>query len=626
MKPEISITDELLSKFCDVHPNAISVDTVEKGNILPREINTTNFKSLLTTSAEVLGGVDKVFSTILKGIDMDHPFITAKDNPYQVEPFSFWHLFQDDYWISNTLSTSVFDNAQTSLRNTVLGKDPLFEAGKRFGLYVQPWKLAAIKMISPNVLLKLVVKINNQLNKIKTVIPFLGKRHGLLRARYHHHITRTKEGALTSKSVCNWYRGCIHCYLSLLQLKEIQIHETACTAEGNDECVFEIEYKPLPLPKKIRNFVFYSMRPDFAVNYENLLWASHISTFNAEQLVKERTAELVEANERLKQEIDARKRAEEELIKYRDHLEELVENRTAELSALNQQLKQEINERKRAEQEAMIRQEQLFQASKMASLGTLVSGVAHEINNPISFVMLNGPTLQKVWQDVRPVLDEYWEANGDFSIANMSYPEMSQRIPLLISGITDGAKRVKTIVSELKEFARQTPPELTDMVDVNRVAETAVGLVSNLVKKSTNRFSAAYEPDMPLVKGNTQRMEQVIINLLLNASQSLTDSEQAVTVSTFHNHASDCVVVDIRDEGKGVPPEVLERIKDPFFTTKRDTGGTGLGLAISERIVRDHGGTMVFESTVGQGTIVKVSFPVRSGLQEDMRLKNGKYT
>ncbi len=634
MKPEIIITNELLSEFCDIHPNAVAIDRIDKAKVFPREVNTANFASLLTTSAEVLGGIDKVFSSILKKIDIDHSFVTAKNNPYQVEPFSLWHLFHDDYWISNTLSNSVFDKSEKVLRNTVLGGDPLFEAGKRLGAHFQPWKSAAIKMMNPETFLKFAVKKNNELNKVKQITPFLGKKltpflgkkHASLRAKYHDHITRTKDGALISKSVCAWYRGCMHYYLNSLELKQITIQETSCTADGDNECVFEIDYKPLPLVKRIRNVAFHALRPDFAINHEKALWASHVATYNARQLVQERTTKLLKANERLKKEIEARRRAEQELMKYRDQLEDLVEQRTAELTAANEQLQQEINDRKRAEEQAGLRQEQLFQASKMASLGTLVSGVAHEINNPISFVMLNGPILQKAWQGVRPILDEHRRANGDFQIANMSYTQLSERIPLLLSGITDGAKRVKAIVSDLKEFTRQSRPELRDMVNVNKAVKTAVGLVSNLMRKSTNRFSALYEPDVPLVKGNIQRIEQVIINLLVNACQALSDNQQAIAISTAYDSELDCVVVEIRNEGEGMSPEILQRIKDPFFTTKRESGGTGLGLAISEKIITDHGGTMVFDSVLGQGTSVKVSLPVGSEPKYESRPENERIT
>ena len=331
-----------------------------------------------------------------------------------------------------------------------------------------------------------------------------------------------------------------------------------------------------------------------------------------EELVKGATAELVKANEQLKREILARGQAEQALIKYRDQLENVVEKRTVQLKTANEQLRQEIKDRQRAEEEAKLRQEQLFQAAKMASLGTLVSGIAHEINNPMSCVTLNAPILQKAWRGVTPILDKYSHEDQDFRIANLSYPELRERMPVLLSGIIEGGKRVKTIVRDLKEFARQSPPELTDMVDMNKATRTAVGLVSNLIKKSTNRFSEDYQPGIPDIKGNTQRIEQVIINLLVNACQAVPDKDKPISIKTRYDDESKRVVLVIRDQGEGMSPDVLKRIRDPFFTTKRERGGTGLGLAISDRIVSDHGGSMAFEAAPGKGTAVTVALPVDS--------------
>ncbi|HMK48612.1 MAG TPA: ATP-binding protein, partial [Thermodesulfovibrionales bacterium] len=286
----------------------------------------------------------------------------------------------------------------------------------------------------------------------------------------------------------------------------------------------------------------------------------------------------------------------------------------------------DITERKNAEEAARSQQEQLFQAAKMASLGTLVSGVAHEINNPISSVMLNGPILQRIWDGVYSILDEYAAQNGEFKIAGMSYTELRERIPGLLAGITDGAKRVKSIVGDLKEFARQRPPELTDWVRIEEAANRAVGLVGNLIKKSTDRFTVFCEPGIPVFKGNTQRIEQVIINLLVNACQALSDRTQEVGMLVTHDPAVDCVIIEVRDQGSGMPPEVLKRIRDPFFTTKRQSGGTGLGLCISDRIVQDHRGTMSFESSPGKGTTVRVVLSLQETLKVDFstRVQEGK--
>ena len=185
--------------------------------------------------------------------------------------------------------------------------------------------------------------------------------------------------------------------------------------------------------------------------------------------------------------------------------------------------------------------------------------------------------------------------------------------------IEDGTRRVRDIVTDLKDFARETPAERSDDIDVNEIVLKAVGLVSNLIKKTTNDFAVDYTPNPPVFKGNTQRIEQVVINLVMNACQALSNSEGAVRVRTGRDPDGACVFVEVRDEGIGITPEVMQRIKDPFFTTKRDAGGTGLGLAISDRIVRDHEGKMTFVSEQGRGTTVRVYFPVSANERQKVR-------
>jgi signal transduction histidine kinase len=248
----------------------------------------------------------------------------------------------------------------------------------------------------------------------------------------------------------------------------------------------------------------------------------------------------------------------------------------------------------------------------MASLGTLVSGVAHEINNPIATVLLNAPIVEKVWHSTAPILDEHCSRSGSLKIGGMEYTQLSARMPQLLSSISDSARRVKKIVGDLKDFARQSPSEMNDRVDINSAVEKAIGLVSSLIKKSTEHFSVDYHAKLPVICGNTQRIEQVVVNLLVNACQALPDKERSIRVATDFDAAEGILSIRVVDQGIGIPADTAKRIKDPFFTTKRDTGGTGLGLSISDRIVQDHGGTMEFFSEVDRGTTVNVSIPVNS--------------
>jgi PAS domain S-box-containing protein len=271
----------------------------------------------------------------------------------------------------------------------------------------------------------------------------------------------------------------------------------------------------------------------------------------------------------------------------------------------------DITERRLAEEQVRLHQEQLFQAGKMVALGTLVSGVAHEVNNPNSFIRLNTPTLLGAWESAMPILEEYYEENGDFILGGMNYSEMREKIPVLFSGILDGSERIKQIVEDLKNFVRKDTSEMTQSVDINAVLRSAISLISNMIKKSTNRFSVEYGRDLPVLTGNSHRLEQVFINLIQNACQALPDSEKGIFVSTSWNEEVNGIMVKVRDEGMGITPESLTQITDPFFSTKHDLGGVGLGLSISSRIVEAHGGRLNFVSKIGKGTTAEIILPVK---------------
>ncbi|MCP4687148.1 MAG: PAS domain S-box protein [Desulfobacterales bacterium] len=260
--------------------------------------------------------------------------------------------------------------------------------------------------------------------------------------------------------------------------------------------------------------------------------------------------------------------------------------------------------------EARLRQERLIQTSKMIALGRLVSGVAHEINNPNNFIMLNIPLLMESWESATPVLDKHHRENGEFNLGGLPYEEMRENIPKLFSSVMDGANRIKRIVHNLKNFARQDSPEMNQRVDVNAVVKSAITLMDNLIKRSTRHFSVAYGEYPPAVEGNRQRLEQVVVNLIQNACQALPDPEGGIVVATTTAPNQQGVLIEVRDEGVGVPPDILPHIMDPFFTTRQDLGGTGLGLSVSSSIIEEHGGHIRVDGELSRGAAFTVFLPL----------------
>ncbi|MBN1957254.1 MAG: PAS domain S-box protein [Desulfuromonadales bacterium] len=270
----------------------------------------------------------------------------------------------------------------------------------------------------------------------------------------------------------------------------------------------------------------------------------------------------------------------------------------------------DITDKIRAEQEAALRQKQLYQADRMISMGIMASGVAHEINNPNTFILANAEMLKETWKESKAIMDEYYKENGDFLIGGMSYSKFSIIYPDLCARIIDGSRRIKRIIKELKFFSSQEVIDLKEHIDINSVINSAEILLSSMIKRSTTNFTKKLDPQLPPIKGNSQRLEQVMINIIQNACQALNDPSKAISIMTRHNRTEKTISIICKDEGIGIDKENIDHIKDPFFTTKRDQGGTGLGLSVSETIVREFRGTMDFESIEGQGTKVVLTFPV----------------
>jgi len=268
----------------------------------------------------------------------------------------------------------------------------------------------------------------------------------------------------------------------------------------------------------------------------------------------------------------------------------------------------DVTKQKQAEKALRENEMKLIHANKMASLGTLVSGVAHEINNPNHYIMSNTELFHEIWNDALKVLAKYYQEKGEFYLNGFPFSEIEDVVQKLLYGVHDGTKRIKNIVDNLRNFSKPERTSLNGKMNVNEAVVAAASILEPQIKKYTDNFHIDCADDVPVVCGSSQQIEQVIINLLMNSLQALPDKNCEIQLSTSKGNGF--AVIEVRDEGVGMPEDIIERITEPFFSTKLDSGGTGLGLSISYAIVKEHKGSLEFKSTQGKGTTAYVKLPV----------------
>ena len=290
-------------------------------------------------------------------------------------------------------------------------------------------------------------------------------------------------------------------------------------------------------------------------------------------------------------------------------LELKVQERTVALEAANYKLQ---------ETQAM-----MVHSEKMRSLGELVAGIAHEINNPVNFIHGNIIILQNYVDDLLKLIDLYEENNVNFPEDIKSKIEsLKKEIDLdflrtdvkdLIKSCMEGTQRTKNIILDLKNFSRMEERVLTQL-DIPKEIDTTLNILNNKYK---NRITVIknYSPDVPKIEAYGGQINQVFMNILDNAQDAMEETG-TLTINVYKVHSK--VKIEFIDTGKGIPEENLKKVFDPFFTTKPVGKGTGLGMSISYRVINDHHGTIDVESEVGKGTKFTITLPINQNIEETM--------
>jgi len=298
------------------------------------------------------------------------------------------------------------------------------------------------------------------------------------------------------------------------------------------------------------------------------------------------------------------------IANHRMHVERA--NRIVELSTLNATM-QRMNEMLEETQD------QLVQSEKMASIGQIAAGVAHEINNPIGFVLSNLGTLDSYLTSLFGLLDAYIETEAPTSPSqqaslgraralreSVNFDFLRGDIVALLAESRDGIMRVKHIVQDLKDFSRGGTDEVWEVVNLHDALDRTLNIVRNEIKYKA-RIETHYG-SLPDVECLPSRLHQVFLNLIVNAGHAI-EANGTITISTGTSGSE--IWIRFEDTGCGIPKQHLNRIFEPFFTTKPVGQGTGLGLSVSYSIVQRHGGSIDVESEVGRGSRFTIHLPLR---------------
>lgn len=250
---------------------------------------------------------------------------------------------------------------------------------------------------------------------------------------------------------------------------------------------------------------------------------------------------------------------------------------------------------------------QLIQSEKLASLGLLISGIAHEINNPNNFISFNIPILKDYLEVLIPIIDRHAAEHADFEPFGMTYPEFREDLFKLMENMEHGSNRINATVSGLKEFVRKRENVERHQVEIGNVVERVVMLCRSEVKKRVRSFQVSIPEAIAPFFSDPEALEQILVNLLINATHAVDkeDSRIRLAVHSGDPQVHSCVI-EVSDNGSGMDEATRQKIFDPFFTTKPAGQGTGLGLSLCHNLVEGLGGSIEVESEPGVGTTFKV--------------------
>lgn len=307
-------------------------------------------------------------------------------------------------------------------------------------------------------------------------------------------------------------------------------------------------------------------------------------------------------------------------IKARECAEDLLENKSRELYLINQALE-------KANQEIIKQQEELILTEKLSSLGMLAAGLAHEINNPLGFIISNIDTLSDYIISIKRVLLLVNKNNYSHELLIKTYKSedidyILEDINEILIPIKDGLNRISSIVQNIRDYSKVDSVTNIQQININDLITSTLKIINT----NNQNYEINFTPGKLLyINANSTEITQVFTNIIVNSIQALDKDKSYINIKTYQTN-DDHIVISITDNGMGITDENKHKIFNPFFSTKDTNKNTGLGLAISSKIIKDHYGKIELNSTPGQGSEFKIILPIYSKLNIAYKNETNKRT
>jgi len=589
------------------------------------EVRTINTSGLFRYGRLKLG--DQTPYLFLEGIDISKYMICNKHDQENFEPLEIRHLEEEiDYFISNQLSLLIFGNAGRHLP----GEEPIFEAG-RYAVKQFPQikkRVAAIKLISPKTLFNKGAKENPKYNRTKDIFIRDQKNSATATVVYKDGITTLEDGTFLIKEICDWNRGIYYGYIELTEAKNISVKEIQCITKGADKCIFKGHWKSPPIGRRIKNYFFFKTGKEFIDDYEKAIEERDQTVFTLEENVKERTVELADKHEQLKEEITAKEAAQKRIreLEVNSMLTDVMGWIRHSIGQSMLSLVGYLNTINEVMDEEQVNKKKLY-----TSIGKLPSAIVttqQQIKTGLEQLVDGKSNPTTVLSSLENTFKEnlFETLKLALNSSKLQKEKYDPKFSYSINGAARVINRIHGLVASMEKFVKREDLKDSETINLKKyisdyIYDYSQNVTQNDVPYDLKKNNVKIIVDIPdsLTVGSKKGiLDDIIFNQVQNCIDHAFESKEKDTIGTITIKAyttekdNQYTQIEISDDGRGIAPEVLKDIFNPNISTKK-TGTGGLGAPSMRRWALWHkGGSINYETEINKRTTVKTVLPSKA--------------